>query len=274
MIDIGPSLHVWRSGGRGAFAPAHRRGAQWIIDVPGIAAFSFGLRGAVVAHPHRGAGARQVRETFGRGIRALALQARGTEVLHASAVVVGDGVVGFCGRSGVGKSTLAYALALRGHPVWADDSLPFRSGAGRIRAVGADAPIRLTKTSAFYFARSCSGKQRVVLAAAGPGVRRRASAASRPLHALCVIGRRPANGGRVEVRRLAPAHALLAVLPHALCLEMEERARKARMIQAYLDLSREVPVFAVRFGGGLEHLNSLLDVVERLTSPARQTVRP
>jgi hypothetical protein len=49
------------------------------------------------------------------------LYQRGMVPFHASAVRTAQGAVLFGGRSGMGKSTLAAALARRGHPVLADD---------------------------------------------------------------------------------------------------------------------------------------------------------
>ena len=46
---------------------------------------------------------------------------RGIPPLHASAIDVADGCVAFVGEAGAGKSTLAAALAARGHQVIADD---------------------------------------------------------------------------------------------------------------------------------------------------------
>lgn len=46
---------------------------------------------------------------------------RGITPLHASVIDIADGFVAFIGESGVGKSTLAAALARRGHQVVADD---------------------------------------------------------------------------------------------------------------------------------------------------------
>jgi hypothetical protein len=51
----------------------------------------------------------------------LAALLRGTEVLHASAVVVDGHAVCFVGPSGVGKTSLAIGLAMRGFPLLADD---------------------------------------------------------------------------------------------------------------------------------------------------------
>lgn len=63
---------------------------------------------------------------------ALAMQ-RGLLPLHASAIAEGADVHAFVGRSALGKSTLAAALAVRGHPFFADDVLlldPSRLDAG------------------------------------------------------------------------------------------------------------------------------------------------
>ena len=54
----------------------------------------------------------------------FALHLRGLLVLHASAVVVGEGAVALVGPTGHGKSTLAHALVRRGAVLLTDDALP------------------------------------------------------------------------------------------------------------------------------------------------------
>ncbi|OAN73548.1 hypothetical protein A8B78_18305 [Jannaschia sp. EhC01] len=54
-------------------------------------------------------------------ILGIALHMRNKIVVHASAVLVADQAVLFCGAAGAGKSTIASALEGRGYPVLSDD---------------------------------------------------------------------------------------------------------------------------------------------------------
>lgn len=54
-------------------------------------------------------------------VAGLVLHQRQALPLHASAVSIDGAAVAFAGASGIGKSTLASAMALRGHPLIADD---------------------------------------------------------------------------------------------------------------------------------------------------------
>lgn len=54
-------------------------------------------------------------------VAGLVLHQRQTLPLHASAVSIDGAAVAFAGATGAGKSTLASALALQGHPLIADD---------------------------------------------------------------------------------------------------------------------------------------------------------
>ena len=62
------------------------------------------------------------------------LRLRGIACLHASAVMADNWALAFLGPPGAGKSTLAAAFALSGHPVLADDVLPLREADGQFLA--------------------------------------------------------------------------------------------------------------------------------------------
>ena len=64
----------------------------------------------------------------------LAAVMSGAEVLHASAVILDDEVVGLVGASGAGKSTLAGRLVARGATFFTDDVLALTEGDGRVIA--------------------------------------------------------------------------------------------------------------------------------------------
>jgi hypothetical protein len=59
---------------------------------------------------------------------------RGYELLHASAVAVDGRVVAFAGEPGLGKSSLALRLMLRGHPLTAEDVLAIEVRDGELVA--------------------------------------------------------------------------------------------------------------------------------------------
>ena len=72
------------------------------------------------------------------------LQQRGLLTMHASSICTDHGAVLFLGRSGVGKSTHAAALASRGFNIIADDVTPVRiMSQGRLQAIPSYPSLRL-----------------------------------------------------------------------------------------------------------------------------------
>lgn len=80
-------------------------------------------------------------DTYYRIALPLILQARGKEVIHASAIISGDQITVFCANSGTGKSTLAYALYLRGYELGADDAVAIEII--RSKAIAVPLPFRI-----------------------------------------------------------------------------------------------------------------------------------
>lgn len=100
------------------------------LVISGAGAFAIPRgQGCIEIDPEPGAGEAAVEEALLGPALALAFARRGVFVLHASAVVVGGGVIGFLGDSGAGKSTLASLLveAGKGLALAADDLLAVRS---------------------------------------------------------------------------------------------------------------------------------------------------
>jgi hypothetical protein len=100
-----------------------------LLQVSGAGAFSLPHgEDRIDIDPEPGAADAALEEALLGPALALALARRGVFVLHASAVVIGGGVVGFLGESGAGKSTLARLLAAEGLPRAADDLLAVTEG--------------------------------------------------------------------------------------------------------------------------------------------------
>ena len=259
-----PPVRVWRDEEGRPCVYGYREGETWAIDVPGIATFRFERQGDVAASAYPGAARSRIRDAYRRGILPLILQFRGGEVLHASAVLISGGVVGLCGVSGTGKSTIAYGLGLRGHQVCADDALVFRASAGAVESLPLEFDLRLPPASARHF-----GLLRRIGGVVGVGGAEGRRNAPRPLAALCVLQRGRGSGPAPEVVPLGPAQAFIALLPHAYCLDLDDVERKSRMMHQYLDLAGRVPVFHIRFSGGFHGLEAVLNVIERVASVGR-----
>lgn len=222
------------------------------LELPGVATFLFEAEGPVRAIACAGIERRAVARAFRHSALPLVLHALGREALHASGVLMREGVVAFCGASGSGKSTLAYALHRRGVSQWADDVVALDVSDARVAAIPMPFEVRLRPASASAFGLG----QRFVEIAAEPGPTRE------PLAAIFVLTRVEDAAVALGSSRLHPAAALAALLPHAFCFTLRDRERKRLMLQRYLVLVREIPVWELRVGGAIEELDVVLDAVE------------
>jgi hypothetical protein len=208
--------------------------------------FRFGPSG-VEAVAREDVAPEKIRDAHRRLVLPLALQALGQEVLHASAVAVEAGAVAFCAESGTGKSTVVYALARRGHPPCADDAVAVEFGRRGPELIPLPFALRLRPASAAYY-----GEDVRTIEVQHPVARQ-------PLVAVCVLQRDDEGTG---VRRLGRAEAFPAMLAHAYSFGLNDERRRRRMMQHYLSLASEVPVFRVVLGSGLSTLADTLDEVE------------
>jgi len=73
----------------------------------------------------------------------LVINLKGSEALHASAVLTTQGVVAFAGLTGCGKSTVAGSFLQAGYPLLSDDCLPLVEQSQDIYAIPAYPGLRL-----------------------------------------------------------------------------------------------------------------------------------
>jgi hypothetical protein len=259
-------IEVWRDLDGGVCALGEYRGQTRSLRLPGLASFEFDTASDEVrAYAEPGVDHARIVDQYRRTVLPFAFQTRGYESLHASAVRTPGGVVALCAVKESGKSTLAFALARRGYPLWADDAVVVEVGAATVSALAVPFEIRLRPASAAHF----GWRARDDGAPAPSDVAEPISLARAPLAALFVLERiRGARGpAHVELRRLERAEAFTAVLTHAYCFTLDHAERKALMMRQYLGLVARVPIYALRYPSGLDQLPGILAAIEGVIQP-------
>jgi hypothetical protein len=227
-------------------------GGRCWMHFPGLVSFAFDRESEDVTASAPSTIEREVLiATFHRAVLPMVLQARDTEVLHASGVRVPQGVIAFCARSGTGKSTIAFGLGRRGYRMWADDAVAFAGCVTQIRALPLPFALRLRPDAAAHLSADPTNGDASV-----------SDAEPAALAAVAVLERVDRLGGMARVERLRPSAAFPAVLEHAYCFSLREAERRRRMVERYLDLTGRVPVYAIRVESGLERLPATLDAIE------------
>ncbi len=252
----GLEVDLWRDRDGDVVAEGYTTEHHHWLRLPGFATYRFGRApGAVTAIPAHETSSEAVVDCHRRFVLPLALQAFRLEVLHASGVVIPGGVVALCGLPRTGKSTLAFGLHRRGYPLWADDSVALDATEG-VTAIPVPFHIRLRPASRAYFAAEAGPTSTRPGAAASP-----ASRAGAPLAAIFVLSR-IRDGAGPRAQRLRAAAATPALLHHAQCFTLRDRARKQRMLEQYLAIAGRVPVYELRFQPSFRELPAVLDAVE------------
>jgi hypothetical protein len=250
------SVEIWRDTTGAVYAYGERRGNDCWMHVPGVASYRFTPEGKeVAASVADGARSDIVLDAYQRRVLPMAVQVRGYEVLHASAVHSPAGIVAFCGVSQAGKSTIAFGLSRRGYRVWCDDVLAFDLSDPLPSAISLPFQLRLRPTAIEMF-----GRESVAAEPAGDSNLPGSQTAS--LAAVCVLRRADDQPAPVTVRQLAFSDAFLAVLNHACWFTFQDAQDKRRVIDHYMDLTAAIPVFDVAFRSGLQHLPAVLDQIE------------
>lgn len=241
----------------------HRR---W-IDWAGLGVFSFDVSSPTVRFAARpdvdrlGAAAH-----FSRVIQPLILQAQGWPVLHASAAAGPDGAVVFCGLSGSGKSTIAYAVADQpGFRQVADDVVVLRAdGDGDFSLVPIAFRPRLRNAALAHFGLTRPAASPID--SAGPEVL--------PLRAVVVLAQRVDNAASPapeSPQRVSPTAAFSTLLTHAHCFDTADRGAVARMVETYLAMADSVPVFHLTYRPDFSTIDRLAQAVTRIVGRPQTT---
>lgn len=238
----GPVLQRWEDNDGRVVATGGPSGDGWWMRWSGLATYWFGEAGNVRAEPMRPGLDPEVRDIFTRAVVPVVLLARGFEALHASAVLGPSGVIGFCGNSGTGKSTVAFAVSATGLHHFADDTVVYRVVGGQPVAASIPFPVRVDLSQH----------------AAIPDGRRSQNIRSAPIHRIYQLRRDatldPPQPVFVEI---SPESRFQVALTHAHPFDMGTPARRRAFLENLMTLAALVEIWECRFAPDLEALPSL-----------------
>jgi hypothetical protein len=195
-------------------------------------------------------------------VLSFSLLARGREPLHASAVAVSGGVIGFLGDCGVGKSSLTAAFLRAGHPLVTDDLLVLRGRTGGYAVEPGVPRIKLFPRVARRLLKGRRPGRRMV-----PGTRKLvfpvpdALSVRRPLplHSLYVL----AKGRSVRVLPVSPAVAFLEILRDAFNTVWVDRPRLVRQFQFARAVASRVRVRRITYPRRLSAIDEVREAILR-----------
>lgn len=189
---------------------------------------------------------------------AYLLLRRGDAVLHASAIAVPNGCLAVVGRSGMGKSTLAFGLAAAGHALVTDDLLRVDIGPQGVVAYQGLPELRMRRAPAdlqpFELGRrtTADGRTAVLVRAAAGG--------PYSVRAI-VVPRLSPDVSAARFRSLTGAEALATLLRfprlpglldmQLLADQLRQSARLATSAPVYLADIPRAPLGGIEAGGAL-----------------------
>lgn len=238
----------------------------------GAGAFLIRGTGEIDIEPATGADHRLLALPLLGPVMAMLLHLRGKLVLHASAVVAGNGGAIFLGDKRAGKSTTAAALVRAGHRLLTDDVVaidPRKTGDQTI--LPGYPQIKLARDSADAVA-----IEAVVEAALHPAIDKRQhrltggfSRHGIPAARVYVIQR----GAEASVAALPVQAALVALIRFSYATRFETAALKGATAALHLrhcaELAQSVGVRRLVVPAGLDRLHELVRLVERDVAEAR-----
>lgn len=260
VLTSDPKSFVWYGAAEQPLAVCRRRGGTLELVVAELGSISLGADSIRATVACSGEGRARAIDIYFRFALPRLVQALGAEVLHASGVLAGGRVVGFCGPAASGKSTTAYALQQLGCSLWADDSLVVRAGSSAFEALELPSRIRLRDDAARHFG-------------AVPAIsfsEQRSRPRSAPLAALFFLVQRDSGEpGLPALSRLAPSAAFEALYAQAIAFDVADVERNAQMVRAYFDLAEQVPCYELRYCPDLSAQSELLGLVQQALGLAR-----
>lgn len=193
-------------------------------------------------------------------VLAFIVRLRGMVPLHASAVAVQDQAILFAGPQGAGKSSIAAAFAILGHPVLSDDIVVIDDSTGRVLAhpshprlsMWPDSASSLFSTTSLPAHSAVYEKRRLDLREHGFLFHD----ASLPVGMICVLAARAESNPRLVIRTLRPHEGLMKLVSQTYGNYWLDSTMRAREFDILGRVAASVRVGELSVGLGLDELVS------------------
>ncbi len=212
---------------------------------------------AIYCYPRGDVPNETVRHLLLNQVIPLVLSHLGSLVLHAAACATPWGAVAFVGTTGMGKSTLAAALGLRGLSILTDDCLLVEEQNGAVMSIPSYPGIRLWPESVSALFREepalqplahYTEKRRLLFEQPPPE-------APVPLAGVYVLSHPPKRKrAAVVIEPLRTSEALLEVIKHTFQLDSTGGPQLRHTFRQYEWLAKSVPFFKLTYPRRHEHL--------------------
>jgi hypothetical protein len=244
----GRKVSEWLDDSGRVVANSFSRGTSHWLEWQGLGVFAFSVGSHEVwVWPEPRVRRETIVETFSRAARPIILQALGEgQVLHASASVGPGGLLAFCGKCGSGKSTLSFAMQEVGWRQFADDALLLRFEQDLITARELPFVPCLRPASRVYFPRARDTLR--------PSPEPHSSDV--PLSAIFILQQTTAFPGP-RISLISSARAFSELLPLAHCFDHKGPAHTRRLVDNYLQVVAQVPIFRLEYRPDLQDLPRL-----------------
>ncbi len=242
-----------------------RAGDRFLLRAPGVGRFLLSAGRGIGFQMEAGADAADCAAYLVGSAFGLLLHQRGQIVLHASAVAMNGKATLFCGNSGVGKSTIAAALCLRGHPLVADDICAISFAADehpRVSAHSSQIKLVADAVAAVGLAAQSDAavQRRRDKYQIDPPVK--TDEADFPIGRIYILRRNADQGPEISLSDSAESLRLLqrnAYRPGV----VRRTGQVARYFEAAAMIARKVGIFRLSRVGDLSRLSDTVDLIER-----------
>ena len=199
-------------------------------------------------------------------VMGFVLRRRDITCLHASAVDIRGRAVCFCGDAGYGKSTAAAALALRRHPVLAEDIVALEESGGEFRAVPGYPRVCLWPESVSMLFGRADALPQITPAWEKhylelDGTRAKFSQAKLPLGVVYLLAPRSSEENTPRVERLSPREAFLGLVQNTYMNWVLGRDQRANEFETLCRLVQQIPVRRIVPHAKLEKFTGLCELI-------------